>query len=128
MLQINVRFGSSSVCVARIVDRSWNLRLARSGSFTLDQLVLHGRDTLNSIRDIRSFAETVEKETLLARGDSNLLNGLQGKDVLIVFAESYGRVLLERSHSRGLFLPRSPAQKKPWLLACRLVVLFLLLR
>ena len=102
MLQINVR---ASAAVLSMLLAMWTVLgisgSPRSGSFTLDQLVLHGRDTLNSIRDIRSFAETVEKETLLARGDSNLLNGLQGKDVLIVFAESYGRVLLEREPFAG---------------------------
>ena len=102
MLLINVR---ASAAVLSVLLAIWTVLgifdSPRSGSFTLDQLVLHGRDTLNSIRDIRSFAETVEKETLLARGDSNLLNGLQGKDVLIVFAESYGRVLLEREPFAG---------------------------
>ena len=97
MLQINVR---ASAAVLSMLLAMWTVLgisdSPRSGSFTLDQLVLHGRDTLSSIRDIRSFAETVENETLLDRGDPNLLNGLQGKDVLIVFAESYGRVLLER--------------------------------
>ena len=97
MLRINVR---ASAALLSMLLAVWTVLeifgSPRSGSFTLDQLFLHGRDTLSSIRDIRTFAETVENETLLGRGDSNLLNGLQGKDVLIVFAESYGRVLLER--------------------------------
>ena len=94
------RFGSSS-SVLLACGPFWNLRLASQWLLHTGSVGLHGRDTLNSIRDIRSFAETVEKETLLACGDSNLLNGLQGKDVLIVFAESYGRVLLEREPFAG---------------------------
>ena len=102
MLRINVR---ASGAVLSMLLAVWIVLeifgSPRSGFFTLDQLVLHGRDTLNSIRDIRSFADTVENETRLVHGDSHLLNGLQGKDVLIVFAESYGRVLLEREPFAG---------------------------
>ena len=97
MLLINARV-SAPVLAALLV--AWGLfgvfGSTRSGSFTLDQLVWHGRDTLNSVLDIRQFAETVEDDALADRADSTLLNRLQGKDVFVVFAESYGRVLLER--------------------------------
>ena len=57
MLQINVR---ASAAVLSVLLALWTVLgisgSPRSGSFTLDQLVLHGRDTLNSMRDIRSFA------------------------------------------------------------------------
>jgi hypothetical protein len=69
---------------------------SRTGHFTYDQLVWHGLDTLNSVRDIRQFAETVDDDVWAANTDDSLLSGLQGKDVFIVFAESYGRVLLEQ--------------------------------
>lgn len=96
-LLINARV-SASVLAALLV--TWGVfeisGSTRSGSFTLDQLVWHGRDTLSSVRDIRQFAETVEDDALAYRADSPLLNRLQGKDVFVVFAESYGRVLLER--------------------------------
>jgi len=69
---------------------------SRTGHFTFDQLAWHGRDTLDSLRDIEAFAQTVDADDWTARRDGPLLNRLQGKDVFIIFAESYGRVLLER--------------------------------
>ncbi|MEX0741048.1 MAG: hypothetical protein WD071_17075 [Pseudohongiella sp.] len=68
----------------------------RTGTFAWDQLVLHGQDTLYSIRDIREFAGTVNEDVWATRSGQGLFSRLQGKDVYIVFAESYGRALLER--------------------------------
>ncbi|MDO8908136.1 MAG: hypothetical protein Q7W55_06520 [Pseudohongiella sp.] len=68
----------------------------RTGTFAWDQLVLHGQDTVESIRDIREFAEIVNQDEWAGRSGAGLFDRLQGKDVFIVFAESYGRVLLER--------------------------------
>lgn len=68
----------------------------RADTYAWDQLVLHGQDTLHSIRDIRAFAETVSEDDLADRPADSLFARLRGKDVFVVFAESYGRVLLER--------------------------------
>lgn len=68
----------------------------RTGTFAWDQLVLHGQDTAYSIRDIREFADIVNQDEWAGRSGEGLFDRLQGKDVFIVFAESYGRVLLER--------------------------------
>jgi hypothetical protein len=48
------------------------------------------------IRDQREFAEAARADDLPAPG-ADLLTGLRGKDVLIVFVESYGRVAVEGS-------------------------------
>jgi len=69
---------------------------SRADTFAWDQLVTHGRDTVYSIQDIRAFAQTVGDDDPAARPPDALFSSLQGKDVFIVFAESYGRVLLER--------------------------------
>lgn len=69
---------------------------SRADTFAWDQLVLHGQDTLHSIRDIRAFAETVSEDELVEQPVDSLFSRLRGKDVFVVFAESYGRVLLER--------------------------------
>lgn len=68
----------------------------RAGTFAWDQLVLHGQDTVESYRDIREFAEVVNQDEWAERSGTGLFDLLQGKDVYIVFAESYGRVVLER--------------------------------
>lgn len=69
---------------------------SRTGHFAWDQLVIHSRDTLESIRDIREFAETVSQDEWVNRSSEALFDQLRGKDVFVVFAESYGRVLLDR--------------------------------
>ncbi len=69
---------------------------SRTGSFAWDQLVWHSSDTLNSVRDIKLFAESVDDDIWASPIAKPLFNRLAGKDVFIIFAESYGRVLLER--------------------------------
>ena len=77
----------------------WNLLdiigWSRTGSFTFDQLVWHGRDTLNNVRDIQDFSRFLEKDTRPLPSQAALFRRLEGKDVFVVFAESYGRVLVE---------------------------------
>jgi len=68
----------------------------RADTHAWDQLVLHGQDTVESLRDIREFAATVNEDPWAGRSGEGLFDRLRGKDVFIVFAESYGRVLLER--------------------------------
>ncbi len=67
-----------------------------TGTFAWDQLVLHGQQTVFSVRDIRQFAAIVNEDEWTGRSGAGLFGRLQGKDVYIVFAESYGRALLER--------------------------------
>lgn len=74
----------------------------RAGNFVIDQLVFHARATLYSVQDIWRFAETVDDDYWVGQPaepgavDPGLFALLEGKDVYVVFAESYGRVLLDR--------------------------------
>lgn len=67
----------------------------RAETYAWGQLVTHGRDTVHSIQDIHTFAETVGEDPIANRPADTLFSRLEGKDVFIVFAESYGRTLLE---------------------------------
>lgn len=49
------------------------------------------------LRDQREFAEATRTDDLRAAPGAELLAGLHGKDVLVVFVESYGRVAVEGS-------------------------------
>ncbi len=69
---------------------------SRAGTFAWDQLVWHSNDTLHSVRDIKLFAESVDDDVWANSPTKPLFEKLEGKDVFVVFAESYGRVLLER--------------------------------
>jgi hypothetical protein len=53
----------------------------------------------SELRDQRRFAEAAENDPLRDVPPHQLLTGLRGKDVLIVFVESYGQVAIEGSSS-----------------------------
>ena len=67
----------------------------RADAFTSKQLIQHAQDTVNSFQDMRAFADTVGDDPVAGQRADSLFSRLEGKDVFIVFAESYGRVLLE---------------------------------
>ncbi len=69
---------------------------SKADAYAWDHLVTHGQDTVTSILDIRVFADTVGDDPLADRPADSLFSRLEGKDVFIVFFESYGRTLLER--------------------------------
>lgn len=57
----------------------------------------------SQLRDRREFAEAAATDPMRDVPARNLLAGLRGKDVLVVFVESYGRVAVEgSSFSRGI--------------------------
>ena len=74
---------------------------SRADTFAWDQLVAHGRDTVHSLQDIQDFAATVGDDAAAELPANSLFSRLEGKDVYIVFAESYGRVLLEQDPFKG---------------------------
>ncbi len=67
----------------------------KAEAYAWEQLETHVRDTVYSIQDIRAFAESVEDDPAAELPAETLFSGLEGKDVFVVFAESYGRALLE---------------------------------
>ncbi|MCH8551914.1 MAG: hypothetical protein LAT62_08255 [Natronospirillum sp.] len=73
-------------------DAGW----PKAEAYAWGQLVTHAEDTLESYRDIREFAELVGDDPLADRPADTLFTKLEGKDVFVVFIESYGRSLLER--------------------------------
>jgi hypothetical protein len=73
-------------------DAGW----PRAQTYAWNQLVTHAQDTLESYRDIQDFAQRVGRDPLRDQRPEGLFSALEGKDVLVVFVESYGRSLLER--------------------------------
>jgi phosphatidylglycerophosphate synthase len=51
----------------------------------------------SDLRDRTTFAALIDQDRLRSAAPDQLLAGLRGKDVLLVFVESYGRVALEDS-------------------------------
>ena len=60
-----------------------------------DNLAEHFTSTVDSIADIKSFRALVNDDSYAAIPANTLFEKLRGKDVLVVFVESYGRVVLD---------------------------------
>lgn len=58
-------------------------------------LAAHARDILVTVADIKSFNTQLAKGDEVARTDANLFALLRGKNVLVIFVESYGRTVLD---------------------------------
>jgi hypothetical protein len=60
-----------------------------------DLLSGHFTNTVNSIADIKSFRTQVNVDSYSSAPANTLFEKLRGKDVLVVFLESYGRVVVD---------------------------------
>ena len=63
--------------------------------YFIDQLTMHVRTAAGSITGLREFRVVIEQDEYRDVPADELFTALRGKDVLVVFIESYGRVLLE---------------------------------
>lgn len=68
---------------------------ARVNTYFYDEFALHVNATLDSLDDIKTFGSTVNNDAYDAMADDELLSKLRGKDVFVIFVESYGRVALD---------------------------------
>ncbi len=67
----------------------------RASRYFTDQLLKHVNNTRASVLDLRDFRAHVNEDAWAAAPGDTLLGRLAGKDVLVVFIESYGRILLD---------------------------------
>jgi len=58
-------------------------------------LSTHARDIITTAADIQSFDAELDKTDPISLGDEQLFAQLRGKNVLVVFVESYGRTALD---------------------------------
>lgn len=74
-------------------------------------IATHIESTQASLVDLKTFADVVDSDPYAAVPDERLLAGLKGKDVMVVFVESYGRTVLDKpdyaSHIRPLLAQSS---------------------
>ena len=87
----------------------WSAMAASGSSVTSryfhDQLVSHIFNAVNSIVELRAFREIVNEDVYTNVPGEQLFGALQGKDVLVVFLESYGRVLLDSPRYADVIRP-----------------------
>jgi len=78
---------------------------ARHSRYFYDQFAMHVESTFTSIADLRDFKTVVNVDAYATVPGDTLFGALRGKDVLVVFIESYGRTLLDKAEYAELFRP-----------------------
>ncbi|RBY81495.1 CDP-alcohol phosphatidyltransferase family protein [Blastococcus sp. TF02-09] len=92
--------GLAAVGLVWAVCAALSLQLAPAGpvasASTAGLALVHGRDVRTALEDQQRFEEaTRSPDPLAALPETEPLSALRGKDVLLVFVESYGQVALE---------------------------------
>lgn len=77
----------------------------RTSTYMSDLMTMHIKNTFASIADLRTFREVINEDAYAASPMGSLFNVLQGKDVLVVFLESYGRIVLDKPEFAEHVLP-----------------------
>jgi hypothetical protein len=95
---------------------SWvGLRALESPRATLrfyEHLSLHAHNVNRSFADMHEFRELLAQQLVMDVAQPEFLQKLRGKDVLVVFIESYGRTLLDKPEFAGHFRPFLTAGQK----------------
>lgn len=83
--------------------------MPRASRYFYDQLAMHVSNTLTSIADLSAFREVVNIDAYATVPGDALFGALAGKDVLVVFIESYGRTLVDKPEYAEHFKPNLSA-------------------
>ncbi|MEI7949791.1 MAG: hypothetical protein WCI66_06060 [Gammaproteobacteria bacterium] len=67
----------------------------RVNTYFYDEMVEHVSAIVASVQDIKTFAATVNDDKFATTNGEQLLTKLRGKDVLVIFVESYGRTVFD---------------------------------
>ncbi|HWK52995.1 MAG TPA: sulfatase [Hyphomicrobiales bacterium] len=68
--------------------------LPRTTTYFSDQLREHAASTLTSMRDLRAFRAEIAAHSAVVPQENGMFAALAGKDVAVIFVESYGRAAL----------------------------------
>lgn len=77
----------------------------RASRYFYDQFAMHISNTVTSIKDLREFRDLVDVDVYADTPGDALFSALRGKDVLVIFVESYGRTLLDKQEYSEQFVP-----------------------
>ena len=77
----------------------------RVSRYFYDQLAMHVSNTRTSLAELRSFREVVNIDAYADVPGESLFGALRGKDVLVVFVESYGRIVIDSDHYAPFIRP-----------------------
>ncbi len=88
----------------------WLVNSPRLSTQFYDQLAMHVINTRTSINDMRDFKQLLVQSDEAKIPDQGLFETLQGKDVLVIFIESYGRTALDKPEFAEHIRPLLQAQ------------------
>lgn len=72
------------------------VRSFQAASFqTADLMAGHGRAVMAGLRDLEDFRREASRETLADIARSDLLSSIKGRNVFMIFVESYGRTVID---------------------------------
>ncbi|MES2603319.1 MAG: hypothetical protein V4603_00170 [Pseudomonadota bacterium] len=77
----------------------------RVNTYFHDEFVLHVHAIVDSVADIKTFGATVNDDDYASVPGEQLFSKLRGKDVYVVFVESYGRIVLDDPEFAAGVLP-----------------------
>lgn len=76
-----------------------------AGTPFIDWVAAHWHSARDSFADLEGFQRSVEHDPYAQTQDQALLSKLRGKDVLLVFVESYGRTVFDKPDYAAHILP-----------------------
>lgn len=87
--------GSALVALTGVWLVTFSSGWGGASRYFIDQLAMHTGTAINSMAELREFREVIKLDEYDNVTGDQLFGALQGKDVLVIFVESYGRVLLD---------------------------------
>ena len=78
---------------------------SKSSRYFFDQLWMHGNKVASSVQELQQFREVIAEDAYQNVAGDKLFRALHNKDVLIIFVESYGRVLIDSERYSPVIRP-----------------------
>ncbi len=91
----HIKVGAVTAVLAILAVAPLGARFGPSGAPVLAMTVEHVATSARSLKDAKAFAQAIDDDPYRKVSDTALLSALRGKDVLLVFVESYGRGAIE---------------------------------
>lgn len=79
---------------------------SKSSRYFFDQLLMHGNKVVSSVQELQQFREAISQDPYHDVAADKLFSALRNKDVLVIFVESYGRVLIDSERYRNVVRPQ----------------------
>ena len=79
---------------------------SKSSHYFFNQLLMHGNKVVSSVQELQQFREDINRDPYRDVAADKLFGVLRNKDVLVIFVESYGRVLIDSDRYSNIIRPQ----------------------